>query len=550
MAGSTNIHEPIAFDLSRLLVENFKNVPAWADLAQACNDVLIPSIENQRKKLATTRDSVKFRKGMILDKILYTGTGVVLNSDGDAVDASEAELTKGGKINVGRVTRIVQNNVYGKDSVGQDLMEIEFFVNGKQFKWLFPFSAPQERSILIQNAYLMGFDFFSSTLSDEDYQRLYEYVSLYWPEGGTDNFIRFMSFIKNIKLEGIPLWSYDDGTDGFPVLEERPDGTVIGRADKTGKVWYQTSHIELRYNPLENLDNLPVDENGTLITGSLSEIERLFFTFAPINLVLARITAAIDMYFDFFYAIMGQETEIYAAKYNYQYADMLGYTYLSAIANVIEHDFAKYSYKQPIMDALIKGSFITAVEDYELNVVKYQIPDLNGNIYIAASHQLESNFFAKDSYKQKVMDAVATAIVAMAFECYMTAYTSYQIPVLDSDSTLLVSSNYEDNQAGKLPYQIPVLSVDSFLAGLQASDSRLFYAHAIGVYNGELMDGDDKFPFIIINSFNGQSVQSYDNLIYGMVTRDKTDNYVGATSSISGGCSIIFQFSVRSSVAL
>lgn len=293
------------FNLSKLLTGAFQANPAWKDLADATTEVLTKNVESHRRKLARIRDTVQNRQGDIVNDVYYTG-GRVEDTAGDPIP-----LATGTRIPSAKILRIEQNNS-ARLELGIDYALIEFtLANGQPAYWRMPMNAPQERSILIDNAKMLGFDFFNTALSDEDYQRLNEYVSLYWPEGGTENFIRFISFLKNISLEMAPLWSKDDGLDEFPILDARDPNDNERVPAYLGGEWYQTSHVELRYDPIRDVDPT---ETFEIQMAFYREIENLFYLFAPIILVLERIVATITLYWFVYVGTSAHETEIWQEK--------------------------------------------------------------------------------------------------------------------------------------------------------------------------------------------------------------------------------------------
>ena len=270
------------FDFKKLLAKPLLRDPIWCDLSEACNKVLGREVEERRRRLQSSRESSKNRKGDILSQIKYLpeiGKPAIENLTGNPT----SELNTGDTISKAIIKRIYNNVAkYGAASV-QDYFEVEFkSPKGKTLTWLLPIDATQERELLVKNAYNLGFDFFNTELSTEDYQRLYEYLNMFWGENGLDDkFIKFIGFIKNLRLEMLPLWSLDDGTDIISILETLNNRVLP--ASKGGN-WYLTSHVEIRYDLKLQLQGL-----------DLKELERLFYLFAPIMLVLERIVGSIDV---------------------------------------------------------------------------------------------------------------------------------------------------------------------------------------------------------------------------------------------------------------
>lgn len=131
---------------------------------------------------------------------------------------------------------------------------------------------------------MLGLDYHSSVLTDDDYDRLLKFISIYNPEKGTKEFISFLGFIKNAKLDIIPLFTenYLDFKLGVPRNWYRvydPD-----HKDDPKATYYATTHVGLVYDEL--------------ITATIDtdELQRLFYKMAPINLVLKWIAAVITIY--------------------------------------------------------------------------------------------------------------------------------------------------------------------------------------------------------------------------------------------------------------
>lgn len=313
---------PSLFDFKKLLTTPLRRPQFMLDLAQACNQVIGKEVEERRRRLEHSRDSVKNRKGQTVSWFDY-----LPEDDKPAYDLVTGEpvenLKVGEAIPNAKVLRAISNiGIRGEESA-TDYLEVEFTTKqGRKARWLMPMSAPQERSLLLSNAYMLGFDFYNTTLSDEDYQRLYEYLNMFWPENGMDDkFIQFIGFIKNLKLSLEPLWSQDNRTDDIRILEEINE-TRQKITDKGD--WYLTSHVAIHYNIREQNSIYPID---------LDEIERLFYLFAPIMLVLERIVGEIDVLIDMYrvpvpvadvvnYGIGGLDYDIYIDHLHFAVTDV------------------------------------------------------------------------------------------------------------------------------------------------------------------------------------------------------------------------------------
>lgn len=305
--SSRNVKDPQLFDLKRLLSSRFAATPAWRDLADVTTQVLNTQVHRYRRSIQKIRDSQQFRVGDVLPEIWYDPadpTDYPLDESGNPVPL--VPKTKLANAKIKAIEQFASNH---GEADTTDYIIVEFVIaDGRTLEWKMPIDVGvhQEKSILIANASMLGFDFMAKGLSPDDYRRLYDFVSQYWPEGGTENFVRFMAFVKDIRLSLEPLWSVDDDTDTFPFLEpKRPDFIPAWK----GGDHYQTSHVELRYYPrdIENINDL-----------SMEELKDLFYYMAPIHLVLERIVGVIEQDFDIFVSLAGQEFQIMQAKHTYK----------------------------------------------------------------------------------------------------------------------------------------------------------------------------------------------------------------------------------------
>lgn len=157
-----------------------------------------------------------------------------------------------------------------------------------------------ERPVAQNNVAMLGFDYFSDSLDDADYQSMMRYVADYWPYSGDGNFVNFISFIKRIRFDIFQLHTPDYGdptkrpvTDPYLYLErfnplveqltyQRP-GFSWNKATPTngfGGV-YPTSHVELEHDAIR------------FPTVDYKDVTRLFYFMAPIHLVLERFVKAV-----------------------------------------------------------------------------------------------------------------------------------------------------------------------------------------------------------------------------------------------------------------
>jgi hypothetical protein len=276
-------------DYAKILSRKMQSVPSWRDMAQACNEILGQEVDARRRKLEKIRDSVKYRRGDVLSNVIYQP-----NTDKLAI----SEVTKqvidipvGYKITKASVRNVIRNIAYYNHPDSTDFLDLSFEYNDETCRWLKPVNITQERDALLKNSYIMGFDFFNTKLNDEDLQRMYEYVQLYWEESGSsNNFINFIGFIKNIRFDLVALWTEDtvdapsdDPNSEYPYLEPYNDSMVSVK--NGGKHWL-TSHTEIQYD-LAQFDEFYIV--------NLDDLEELFYYFAPIILVLERVTGTLNV---------------------------------------------------------------------------------------------------------------------------------------------------------------------------------------------------------------------------------------------------------------
>jgi preprotein translocase subunit YajC len=146
--------------------------------------------------------------------------------------------------------------------------------------------ALQSRKTLIDGSVLQGFDYYSEKLTDEDYARVFDYVSTYWPKSGTPEFVHFIGFVKNLRLQMRQLWTVDLGdnaTSSNPAFNYHK--ILEQLQDEFTPVWeggshYPTSHVEIEYDVIFSPN------------ADLSDLIRMFYLLAPIHLVLERIIGA------------------------------------------------------------------------------------------------------------------------------------------------------------------------------------------------------------------------------------------------------------------
>ena len=238
--------------IQRRLNTRLKTNPAFVELAKAVDRVTRETVTAPRDELATIRDPRRHHRG-------------------DWMTLPDGR-------------RAIINHIAVRED-GQVALHTQVPNTSETYEVVLP-SNLQDRSVLINNARYHGFNYFSDTLSTEDYARVVEYIEDFWPESGTSSYYKFMGFIKKVKLYADTLWSTDEGMpdnpddpDQYPFLEAnfgQYRGVWEGGTD------YPTSHVQLRY------DRVKFPETNEF------DLFQLFYLLAPIHLVLERIVSDIE----------------------------------------------------------------------------------------------------------------------------------------------------------------------------------------------------------------------------------------------------------------
>jgi hypothetical protein len=138
------------------------------------------------------------------------------------------------------------------------------------------------RALKIATLRMMGLEWNSNNLTDEDYNRVIKSISLYNAGHGPVDFVSFMGYALGIPLDMLPLWTQDYGTfvPGPPIT-----GDTIFDNPANQMAWYPTTHVGLLYEEFAaGADALDLDD-----------LKALFYKMAPINLVLEWIAAEITL---------------------------------------------------------------------------------------------------------------------------------------------------------------------------------------------------------------------------------------------------------------
>jgi hypothetical protein len=129
-----------------------------------------------------------------------------------------------------------------------------------------------ERIHLALTAKSLGLEVDAEWLTDKSFTRVVESLSVYYESAGTKDFYRFMGFMVDTQFDMGALWTEDYLTfsSGVP-----PSGVEAYE----GGTWFLTPHVELVYDGEDYGGGLP----------AISNVFKLFYLMAPINLVLERI---------------------------------------------------------------------------------------------------------------------------------------------------------------------------------------------------------------------------------------------------------------------
>lgn len=250
------------------------NNPMWRDFAAEVDKLTKNVIDEQRWKFERINHTSMVQRGDYFD-------------------------TAHGKGRVSMVRHIISDvdNSYEDSKRVEDYVTIDL---GNGLATTVPMRTMPERNIMVQHNAAMGFDFFSDKLSDTDEQRIMRYVAQYWPRSGDQDFVKFISFVKNVRFEVFQLNTPDYGDpdnniekDPYLYLERFTPFVEQYTINRKGFDWnkptpeegfggvYPTSHVELEHDAIVNPNP---DYIGTV---------ELFYFLAPIHLVLERFVSAV-----------------------------------------------------------------------------------------------------------------------------------------------------------------------------------------------------------------------------------------------------------------
>lgn len=268
-------------DFLRLLNARLRENEVWRDLFKATSQVMRDYVDERLTKFSRIRASQHIHRGDYLTtpqgrgKVAYIRRA--FDEDGNIADEVEVEVPGEGCVVV-------------------------------------PMRTVHDRNTLIQGSRMNGFNYFSDTISDEDYARLYRYVGMFWQDTSDDVFVKFIGFVKNMHLEMEQLWTRDKGDNAtsddaeiskydfleifdpnnmIPVWEGAVNGSDVDPNIVQG-LDYPTSHVSISYDIVISTQ---ID---------LPDLVRMFYYLAPIHLVLERLQAAVNTEVPVYHGVVSQ----------------------------------------------------------------------------------------------------------------------------------------------------------------------------------------------------------------------------------------------------
>lgn len=251
-------------DIANLLNQKLRSNPMWRALAEKVEDVI-----NANVGIATDEamnaigNPYRYLRGDDVDPRGFSEIAAV--SDGTGLTLTQMQDDRE---RVANVRVVLPTDGEGNSAVYMDIDGQTYVATDRRF---------HSRDVLIQEAKLLGFDFFSDDLTDADYARVLLFISQYWPRSGSHGALAaFLGFIRDIRIDLVQLWTVDDNEDDYLVLERfNSRMTPVWE----GGVHYPTFHYDLHFDAFANTD--------------ITELRRLFFAIAPIHLVLRRMVETV-----------------------------------------------------------------------------------------------------------------------------------------------------------------------------------------------------------------------------------------------------------------
>lgn len=258
------------FDVVDDLNERLAASDFWLHAARVFEDVLNRQVGDPLQEALNANLSQRYMRGDIVDPRTFPLIAPVTAGDG----FSYAQLVER------RVREATVSVVFTVplDTVGlPDGCNAIMYLEIDGIMYSTPIDRYTSRPLLIQEARYHGLDYFSDTISTEDYARMVDTVGQYMRESGSSKaFGRYLGYIKDVRLLINALWTTEDSSEFFEVLKPQDFSTT---PVWSGGDWYPTSHVELMYDVLRD--------------ANLDDLTSLFYLLAPINLVLHRMVPTI-----------------------------------------------------------------------------------------------------------------------------------------------------------------------------------------------------------------------------------------------------------------
>jgi hypothetical protein len=138
------------------------------------------------------------------------------------------------------------------------------------------------RVLKIATLRMLGIDWGSDLLLDEDYDRMLESVAAYLQQHGPSNFVHYMGYSLGVPMDMIPLWTkdYAEFGAGVPVGKKSIFDGPLGE-------YYPTSHVDVAYEEFA--------PRAPPLANAIKELTDTFYKLAPIHLVLNWIATQITL---------------------------------------------------------------------------------------------------------------------------------------------------------------------------------------------------------------------------------------------------------------
>ena len=250
-------------DIAHKLNANMRTNPMWRKLAEAVEDLINTTVGAATdESMSAIGSSQRFSRGDTVDPRSMPD---ITPASGDGLSYQEI---LDGRERKATVQVVLPTDDKGGAQVYLELDGTTYVANHNRF---------HDRALLIQEAKHLGFDFFSDDLDDADYARVLSYISQYWPRSGAKGSLgNFLGFIRDIRIDLVQLWTLDNESEDYDVLERFNNSmTPVWE----GGTHYPTYIYDMYFDAFDNTD--------------IKELERLFYAMAPIHLVLRRMVETI-----------------------------------------------------------------------------------------------------------------------------------------------------------------------------------------------------------------------------------------------------------------